>query len=66
MNGIRNPSSLGSPTAMLDRVRGASRQDIATIGVLLAELLGFFTVGEMIGRRKIVGYHGPSPASQHH
>ena len=29
-----------------------------TGGVVLAELLGFFTVGEIIGRVKIVGYHG--------
>ena len=31
---------------------------MVTGGVVLAELLGFFTIGEMIGRVKIVGYHG--------
>ena len=27
-------------------------------GVVGAEVLGFFTVGEMIGRMKLVGYRG--------
>jgi len=29
-----------------------------TAGVVGAEVLGFFTVGEMIGKMKLVGYHG--------
>ncbi|TVY54149.1 ATP synthase subunit g, mitochondrial [Lachnellula cervina] len=33
-------------------------------GVVAAELLGFFTVGEMIGRFKLVGYRGDTGA--HH
>ncbi|TVY23011.1 ATP synthase subunit g, mitochondrial [Lachnellula hyalina] len=32
--------------------------------VIVAELLGFWTVGEMIGRFKLVGYHGDTGA--HH
>jgi F-type H+-transporting ATPase subunit g len=31
---------------------------LAVIGVVAAELLGFFTIGEMVGRMKIVGYRG--------
>ena len=31
---------------------------MATLGVIAAEVLGFFTVGEMIGRLKVVGYTG--------
>ena len=27
-------------------------------GVIVAEVLGFFTVGEMLGRLKLVGYRG--------
>ena len=27
-------------------------------GVIAAEVLGFFTVGEMLGRLKLVGYWG--------
>jgi hypothetical protein len=37
---------------------------LATYGVIFAELLGFFTVGEMIGRFKLVGYRGEKEA--HH
>jgi F-type H+-transporting ATPase subunit g len=33
-------------------------------GVIVAELLGFFTVGEMIGKMKLVGYRGDTGA--HH
>jgi F-type H+-transporting ATPase subunit g len=33
-------------------------------GVVLAEVLGFFTVGEMIGRMKLVGYRGDT--GSHH
>ena len=31
---------------------------MAFVGVVTAEVLGFFTVGEMIGRFKLVGYRG--------
>ena len=33
-------------------------QQWTTVAVITAEVLGFFTVGEMIGRMKLVGYHG--------
>ncbi|KAK4658519.1 ATP synthase subunit G atp20 [Podospora pseudocomata] len=48
------------------QVRNLSRTQVAAGGVLVAELLGFFTVGEMIGRLKIVGYHGGQKADAHH
>ena len=32
------------------------RKQLASAGVIGAEVLGFFTVGEMIGRFKLVGY----------
>lgn len=41
-----------------------STQQMATVGVIAAELLGFFTIGEMIGRFKLVGYRGETGA--HH
>lgn len=43
---------------MLNSVRNANSKQIAAAGIVVAELLGFFTVGEIIGRMKIVGYHG--------
>lgn len=42
--------------AIVQRVRNTSRADVANAGVVACELLGFWTVGEMIGKRKIVGY----------
>jgi len=36
----------------------------ATVGIVAAEVIGFFSVGEMIGRMKIVGYR--SSAQAHH
>ena len=35
-----------------------STQQMVAAGVVGAEVLGFFTVGEMIGRMKLVGYRG--------
>ncbi|KXX80443.1 ATP synthase subunit g, mitochondrial [Madurella mycetomatis] len=46
------------------QVRNLSRTQVVAGGVLLAECLGFFTVGEMIGRFKLIGYHGETHA--HH
>ncbi len=40
-----------------------NRQQMVTAGVVGAEVLGFFTVGEMLGRMKLVGYTGDQ---EHH
>ena len=71
---LQNPSSIvsstssltanASPQSILSSVRNVNRQQLATIGVIGAEILGFFTVGTMIGRMKIVGYHG-EPHHEH-
>lgn len=66
MNAMRNPrtipSALGnmnmSPEHMLSSVRNVNRSQLSTIAMVGAEILGFFTVGEMIGRMKVVGYYG--------
>ncbi|KAL2140745.1 hypothetical protein VTI28DRAFT_3298 [Corynascus sepedonium] len=47
------------------QLRNLSRTQVAAGGVLLAECLGFFTVGEMIGRFKLIGYHGETHAAHH-
>lgn len=47
------------------QIRNMSRTQLAAGGVLVAELLGFFTVGEMIGRLKLIGYHGETHAAHH-
>lgn len=43
---------------ILSNIRNMNRQQLISLGVTGAELLGFFTVGTMIGKMKIVGYHG--------
>jgi F-type H+-transporting ATPase subunit g len=68
IHAIRNPSLLRqyavSPQELLARVRNMDRKELAFVGVTAAEVIGFFTVGEVIGRRKIVGYRG-EPAHGH-
>ncbi|KAL4880943.1 mitochondrial ATP synthase g subunit-domain-containing protein [Aspergillus karnatakaensis] len=67
LNSLRNPaaSSSVSPQSILARVRNADKKQLALAGVTAAEVIGFFTVGEIIGRFNIVGYRG-EPAHGHH
>ena len=60
-----NTISSTSPDSILSRIRNTSRKDLATAGVIGAEVLGFFTVGEMIGRMKLVGYRGDTEYHEH-
>ncbi|KAK0631782.1 mitochondrial ATP synthase g subunit-domain-containing protein [Immersiella caudata] len=65
----QNPSALlqTAPSSgnVLQRVRNFNKTQAIAGGVLLAECLGFFTVGEMIGRVKLIGYHGEVAAAHH-
>jgi len=73
-NVFRNPRSIMSsassatnavnPEAVLSSIRNVNRRQLTTVGIVFAEILGFFTVGEMIGRMKVVGYHG-EPHHEH-
>ncbi|KAL4873833.1 hypothetical protein BDV12DRAFT_159697 [Aspergillus spectabilis] len=68
INSLRNPAALSnavSPQSILARVRNANKKEIALAGVTAAEVIGFFTVGEIIGRFNIVGYRG-EPDHGHH
>lgn len=71
INALRNPSTLKNinipnPQELVARLCKADKKTLAFYGVTAAEVLGFFTVGEMIGRRKIVGYRGaPEHAHGH-
>lgn len=49
---------------MLQQIRNINQQQLVAGGIIAAECLGFFTVGEMIGRFKLVGYRGDTGA--HH
>ncbi|KAH7320185.1 mitochondrial ATP synthase g subunit-domain-containing protein [Stachybotrys elegans] len=61
---VQNRTILKSPQSLIQQARNISTAQVATFGVLAAECLGFFTVGEMIGRFKLVGYHGE--VASHH
>lgn len=45
---------------LTSRIRNLNAAQIAGGAVVGAEILGFFTVGEIIGRMKLVGYRGPA------
>ena len=70
---VRNPSALlqsaqktaSSSDSIMQRAQSVSRAQLVAGGVLLAECLGFFTVGEMIGRFKLIGYHGEAHSAHH-
>ncbi|RHZ49741.1 F1F0 ATP synthase subunit g [Aspergillus thermomutatus] len=68
VNAARNPATLKnfSPQNIISRVRNANKKEIAFAGVTAAEVIGFFTVGEMIGRMNIVGYRGHAEHGDHH
>ncbi|KAK1066042.1 ATP synthase subunit G atp20 [Friedmanniomyces endolithicus] len=53
-----------NPDALMTRLRNFDSGALASVGVIAAEVLGFFTVGEMIGRIKIIGYR--SEQGPHH
>lgn len=45
-------------TETLLRLQSLDKKQLAVLGVTTAELIGFFSVGEIIGRFKLVGYRG--------
>lgn len=53
-----------NPQSLVNRVRSMDSATMVSAGIVAAETLGFFCVGEMIGRFKIVGYRGGH--SEHH
>ncbi|KAF3938078.1 hypothetical protein ABW19_dt0204619 [Dactylella cylindrospora] len=57
-------SALPDPETAWNSLRTVPAKDLAQYSVWALEFLGFFTVGTMIGRRKIVGYRGG--VKEHH
>lgn len=43
---------------MLNQARNTNSTHLSTYAIIAGQVLGFFTVGEMIGRMKLVGYYG--------
>ncbi|KAI9730760.1 MAG: hypothetical protein M1834_005729 [Cirrosporium novae-zelandiae] len=74
MENIRQPRSLLTrvtkspltPESALQQLRNVDRQQAANAAVIFAEVMGFFTVGTMIGRMKIVGYRGGNTHHEEH
>lgn len=78
MKAVRNPSGLvnqttsaansaaSQPSSLLSSFRNFDSQQLATTAVVAAEVIGFFTVGEIIGRFKIIGYRSSAPAHGEH
>ncbi|PHH60264.1 hypothetical protein CDD81_1892 [Ophiocordyceps australis] len=57
-NALKSGSLFKVSQNMLQQLRNIGSPQIAVGAVIFAECVGFFTVGEMIGRFKIIGYHG--------
>lgn len=61
---IQNRTFIQSSQNLVQQVKNIGPAQLAAGGVVAAEVLGFFTVGEIIGRFKLVGYRGE--VSSHH
>ena len=55
---------VNNPESIVNRVRNVDSATFVSASIVAAETIGFFCVGEMIGRLKIVGYRGGQ--SEHH
>lgn len=58
-------AAANNPQTYLTRLRNMDRETLTTTGVVAAETVGFFCIGEMIGRFKIVGYRGGAHHGEH-
>lgn len=58
-------AAASNPQGFISRLRNLDAATLTTVGIVGAEAIGFFTIGEMVGRLKIVGYHG-DPHGGHH
>jgi len=75
VNALKHPANLFTsattttstlqPTNILGRVRNMNNQQLVGVGIVAAEVIGFFSVGEMLGRLKIVGYRSSAPHGEH-
>jgi len=70
---LRNPYNAGHHAqglvnalpGYLNRARNMDSRQMWGVAIIVAEVLGFFTVGEILGKMKIVGYSGPGSQTQH-
>jgi len=65
-NSMASSMSSMNPGQMVNNIRNMDSQQMVSAGIVVLEVLGFFTVGEMIGRFKIIGYRGGHAHDEHH
>ncbi|KAK2751048.1 hypothetical protein FQN57_000123 [Myotisia sp. PD_48] len=61
LSSLRHPARIFarvSESGSVARLRNFDAKQWAIVGVTTAEVIGFFSLGEIIGRFKLVGYHG--------
>lgn len=58
-------TAANNPQTYLTRIRNMDSETLMSAAVIGAETIGFFCVGEMLGRFKIVGYRGGSHGEHH-
>ena len=58
--------SSGSTGNVLSSVRSLNTTQLVGVGIVGAELIGFFSAGEILGRFKLVGYRGGKHDEEHH
>ncbi|KAI9709732.1 MAG: ATP synthase subunit G atp20 [Bogoriella megaspora] len=54
-----------SPQAILQQIRNVDTKTAVTVGIVAAEVLGFFKFGEIVGRFKLIGYRSSGHAEHH-
>jgi len=59
-------ASQATPSGVLNQVRSINGQQLTSAGIVAAEVVGFFTIGEMIGRLKLIGYRSNEHGKEHH
>lgn len=64
--GASENTTLITARDVLSRIRNVNREQLISSGIIFAEVLGFFSIGEIIGKRKIVGYRGDVEHGEHH
>jgi hypothetical protein len=58
--------SISSGSVSLSSIRNLSTAQAVGVGIVGAELIGFFSAGEILGRFKLVGYRGGKHGEEHH
>ncbi|THY28701.1 P-loop containing nucleoside triphosphate hydrolase protein [Aureobasidium pullulans] len=64
LSAVKNPGA-NSPSNPFQAMRNIGTSQFITAGVVAAEMIGFFTVGEMVGRMKLIGYRSSSHGEHH-